>query len=149
MTPLDARLDPVIASERSSQRVLGVVGVLMALLGGIFIAVVATQSKDLGNAVAAVVFGLVFLVPGAFMIRSWIRGPEKTTIVRLLTEDRASLVGWELEYVSINNGPTQTRIVLHRRSGMPLNVTLEPATAAPVIAYVTDIAPRVTTKRTG
>lgn len=143
MTPIDPRLAPVVASERGSQRVLGVLGALMAIVGGAIGAVGASQSKDPGNAVAAVVFGLVFLVPGLFMIRSWIRGPEKATVVRLLTEERASLVAWDLEYVSINGRPTESRIVLHRRSGMPLNVTLDHDAAAPVIACVSELAPRV------
>lgn len=148
MTPIDPRLAPVLASERGSQRVLAVLGALMAFVGGAIGAVGVSQSKDSGNAIAAVVFGLVFLVPGLFMIRSWIRGPERATVVRLLTEDRASLVAWDLEYVSINGRPTETRIVLHRRSGMPLNVTLDHAEAAPVIACVSDLAPRVE-KRAG
>ncbi len=77
------------------------------------------------------------------MIRSWIRGPEATTIARLLTGERENLVAWDLEYVSISGGPTQSRVVLHRRAGVPLTVTLDHTTAAPVIAYVSERAPQV------
>lgn len=142
MSELDPRLSAVLATERGKATVLAVVGCLMVLLGGAFIALGITQ-QNRDNTIPAVVFGLLFLLPGALMIRTRLRGPRASASVRLLTTERADLTGWDLEYVSVNGGPARPRIVLRKRDGQVVQVSLDEGEEGPVIAFVSELVPRV------
>ena len=111
MKDIDPRLAPVVAAERGIGAFGAFLGGLMALLGGAFLAMALTKNGDLGGILIVAFFGLIFFVPGILMIRSWLRGPKAKASIRLLTVDRAELVGWDLQYVSINRGPARPRLV--------------------------------------
>ena len=141
MSALDPRLAPVLASERRSARGLAVFGaVLLALGGGMF--AMSTNRADVAGQVIGVIMGLVFGLPGLWLMSIWLRGPEATAIVRLLTADRGRIQAWDLEYVSIQGGPTQTRIKLFTGDGRYREVTLDPEDAKPVVSYVAELSPR-------
>lgn len=141
MSAIDPRLAPVLASERRSGRGLAVFGVVLLALGGGMFAM-STSRVDMAGQVTGVIMGLVFGLPGLWLIRSWLRGPEVTAIVRLLTKDRASIKEWDFEYVSVQGGPTQTRVKLFTGNGRYREVTLAPEEAKPVMAYVAELSPR-------
>ncbi len=145
MSAIDPRLAPVLESERSDCRSSLVIGIIAILIGAAFPAGLAAKDKPPeAGAIALIIFcALVFIVPGIFFVRSWARGPEAGRIMRLLTTDRAKITAWDVEYVSINHGPTQTRIKLYVSPGGGYHsINLSPEPAKSVVDYVSEIAPR-------
>lgn len=137
------RLDPVLAYERSSGRSTAVFGFVLLAVAGTLVAGIATKKDPQAGAIALIAAcALLFLVPGIWMIRSWLRGPEAGSMIRLLTADRAKIKAWDMEYVSINHGPTQTRIKLYLKDDRYQSLDLAPEPAKSVLDYVSDLAPR-------
>lgn len=141
MSGIDARLAPVLANERSSARGTAVFGLVLVGLAALMLFKGLERPDAPGQAIA-VVMGLVFGLPGVWLIAGLFRGPERAAIVRLLTVDRGKIESYDFEYVSIQHGPTRTRIKLFLAGGRYREVTLAPQEAKGVMAYVAESVPR-------
>jgi len=143
VSAIDPRLDPVLASERKSGRGVAVFGLVLLLIAATM--VIAGVQREKPNTQSDVITGImtvVFALPGLWLLRIWLRGPEATAIVRLLATNRNAIQEWDFEYVSIQGGPTQTRIKLFLRNGRYMSVDLSPGEAKGVMAYVAEAVPR-------
>jgi hypothetical protein len=143
VSAIDPRLAPVLASQRSTDRSAAAFGFVFLGVTAAFLGGLATKKDPKVGEIALIIgCALLFLVPGILLIRSWLRGPEVSFMIRLLTADRAKITAWDMEYVSINHGPTQTRIKLYVGGGRYHSIELPPDSAKPVLEYVTELAPR-------
>jgi hypothetical protein len=142
VTPLDPRLAPVIAAKRRSGWVAGLFGTGLLLVAAMSIAGKAISDNDRGTVVLLVLCVVVFIVPGVFLLRIWLRGPERTAVVRALTEGRADLTGFRVDYVSTDGGATESRVWVFSRTTGAEEVTLAHGEAAGLIAYLGEVAPQ-------
>lgn len=143
MSGIDPRLEPVLASERRSGRGVAVFGVVLLLIAAtMVIGGLERETRNTQSDVILVIMTVVFALPGLWLLRIWLRGPEVTAIVRLLATNRKAIKEWDFEYVSIQGGPTQTRIQLFLGNGRYMTVDLAPADAKGVMAYVAEVVPR-------
>lgn len=143
MTAIDPRLNPVLDSERKSGRGVAVFGfVLLGLSATMVVAWTQRESHTDQNTLITVIMTLVFGLPGLWLLRIWLRGPAATAIVKVLTIDRARIQAWDFEYVSVQGGPTQTRILLYLTNGRFMSSDLDPTGAKGVMAYLAETAPR-------
>lgn len=138
----DPRLAKAVAGVRAMLWWLGVFGLLMLLCAvGIGAAVVEGTNK--ANFIPGLVFSGGFLVGGLMMLRAVIRGPAHNKAIRLMTTDRANLRGYDLIYVSVNNGPTKPRVVLYPNDGRSVELYLERGQENEVLAYLAEISVRI------
>lgn len=151
MTPLgldlDPRLAPVLAEKRRSVRSAGLWGIGLLLLAAFILAGKASSDVASGTLMLVLLCLVLFIAPGLFLLRIWLRGPERTKLLRSLTEGRAELTGWSLDYVSTNGGGTCSRIWLFSRTFGAEEVTLSHTEAKALIAYLAEAAPQATRHR--
>ena len=147
MTALDPRLAPVIAAKRRSGWTAGFFGVALLLVSAFCMAGKAISDDNHGTIPFLVLCLTVFILPGVLLVRVWLRGPEQTKIIRLLTVGCASITSCKLDYVSESGGPTRSRIWLSARNGGFQVVTLGHEEAAGLIAYLAEVAPQAKAER--
>lgn len=141
---LDPRLAPVLAEKRRSGLSAGLWGIGLLLVGAFIVAGKASSDVASGTLVLVLFCFVVLIAPGFFLLRIWLRGPERTKLIRSLTEGRAELTGWRLDYVSENGGLTRSRIWLFSRTFGAEEVTLSHTEAKALIAYLAEAAPQAT-----
>jgi hypothetical protein len=144
---LDPRLAPVLAEKRRSVLSAGLWGIGLLLVGAFTIAGKASSDVAKGTTMLVLLCLVLFIAPGLVLLRIWLRGPERTKLVRSLTEGRAELTGWRLDYVSENGGSTCSRVWLYSRTFGAEEVTLSHTEAKALIAYLTEVAPQATRHR--
>jgi len=139
---LDPRLAPVLAEKRRSVLSAGLWGIGLLLLAAFILVGKAFSGVASGTLELVLLCFVVLIVPGLFLLRIWLRGPERTRLVRALTEGRADLTGWSLDYVSTNGGLTRSQIWLFSRTFGAEVVILSHAEGKALIAYLADAAPQ-------
>ncbi len=119
MNDIHPGLKAIYKTIRGRKLILGILGILVFFVGVVLVAVLINNNYrqddiDIPNLIAYIIFSLLFLVPGFFMIRSWIRGPKGTNFVKLLTSNSDNLVGYDIKYVVL-----QTRYATRERAPEP------------------------------
>jgi len=136
----------IIHEVKSTKGTMGCAGILMVLVGlplAVLIAVEAKLPEELGSFLLGQGLVLAFWLPGVFMVRSWLRKPERHPLV-VAIDNPDTICLLDLQWISINNGATRGRIRLGTTAGFDDYVDIHQNNARAVFGWLQSIAPRAT-----